>query len=42
MVRAERRNHAVRKEGKIAYYALDDEHIAHLLDEGFRRFEELL
>ena len=31
-----------RKEGKIAYYALDDEHIAHLLDEGFRRVEELL
>ena len=31
-----------RKEGKIAYYALDDEHIAHLLDEGFRHVEELL
>jgi len=30
-----------RKEGKIAYYALDDEHIAHLLDEGFRDVEEL-
>ncbi len=30
-----------RKEGKIAYYALDDEHIAHLLDEGFRHVEEL-
>ena len=31
-----------RNEGKIAYYELDDEHIAHLLDEGFRRVEELL
>ena len=31
-----------RKEGKIAYYALDDDHISRLLDEGFRRFEELL
>ena len=31
-----------RKEGKIAYYTLDDEHIAHLLDEGFRHVEELL
>jgi DNA-binding transcriptional ArsR family regulator len=31
-----------RKEGKIAYYALDDDHIAHLLDEGFRHIEELL
>jgi DNA-binding transcriptional ArsR family regulator len=31
-----------RKEGKIAYYALDDEHIARLLDGGFRRVEELL
>ena len=31
-----------RKEGKIAYYALDDDHIAHLLDEGFRHVEELL
>jgi ArsR family transcriptional regulator, lead/cadmium/zinc/bismuth-responsive transcriptional repressor len=31
-----------RKEGKIAYYMLDDEHIAHLLDEGFRHVEELL
>jgi DNA-binding transcriptional ArsR family regulator len=29
-----------RKEGKIAYYALDDEHIASLLDEGFRHVEE--
>ncbi len=31
-----------RKDGKIAYYALDDEHIAHLLEEGFRHVEELL
>lgn len=31
-----------RKEGKIAYYSLDDEHISHLLDEGFRHVEELL
>jgi len=31
-----------RKEGKIAYYALDDNHIARLLDEGFRHVEELL
>jgi DNA-binding transcriptional ArsR family regulator len=31
-----------RKEGKIAYYTLDDEHISHLLDEGFRHVEELL
>lgn len=29
-----------RKEGKIAYYSLDDEHIRHLLDEGFRHVEE--
>jgi hypothetical protein len=28
-----------RKEGKIAYYALDDEHIACLLDEGFQHVE---
>ena len=32
----------VRKEGKIAYYVLDDDHILHLLDEGFRHVEELL
>jgi ArsR family transcriptional regulator len=32
----------VRKEGKIAYYALDDEHISHLLEEGFRHVQELL
>ena len=31
-----------RKEGKIAYYTLDDEHIAHLLDEGFRHVEDLM
>jgi DNA-binding transcriptional ArsR family regulator len=31
-----------RKEGKIAYYALDDEHITSLLEEGFRHVEELL
>jgi DNA-binding transcriptional ArsR family regulator len=31
-----------RKEGKIAYYTLDDEHISRLLDEGFRHVEELL
>jgi ArsR family transcriptional regulator len=31
-----------RKEGKIAYYALDNNHVAHPLDEGFRHVEELL
>lgn len=31
-----------RREGKIAYYSLDDEHIASLLEEGFRHVEELL
>jgi DNA-binding transcriptional ArsR family regulator len=31
-----------RKEGKIAYYSLDDEHIASLLDLGFRHIEETL
>lgn len=31
-----------RKEGKIAYYALDDEHIASLVVEGFRHVEEQL
>ena len=31
-----------RKDGKIAYYTLDDDHIARLLDEGFRHVEELL
>lgn len=29
-----------RKEGKIAYYALDDDHIARLLEQGFRYAEE--
>lgn len=29
-----------RKEGKIAYYALDDEHVARLLQDGFRHVEE--
>jgi ArsR family transcriptional regulator len=29
-----------RKEGKIAYYALDDDHIGALLAEGFRHVEE--
>lgn len=32
----------VRKDGKVAYYTLDDEHITHLLDEGFRHVEELI
>lgn len=31
-----------RKEGKIAYYSLDDEHINNLLDLGFRHVEETL
>ena len=31
-----------RKQGKIAYYSLDDEHIANLLEEGFRHVEELI
>lgn len=31
-----------RKAGKIVYYALDDEHIKSLLDEGFRHVEEFL
>lgn len=31
-----------RKEGKIAYYTLDDEHIASLLEEGFRHVEDLM
>ncbi|MGH7720329.1 MAG: ArsR/SmtB family transcription factor [Gemmatimonadaceae bacterium] len=29
-----------RKHGKIAYYALDDDHIGSLLSEGFRHVEE--
>ena len=29
-----------RKAGKVAYYALDDDHIAALLAEGFRHVEE--
>jgi ArsR family transcriptional regulator len=32
----------MRKDGKIAYYALDDDHIAALLQEGFRHVEELI
>jgi len=31
-----------RKEGKVAYYKLDDEHIDNLLKEGFRHIEDLL
>jgi DNA-binding transcriptional ArsR family regulator len=31
-----------RKEGKIAYYALDDDHIARLLDVGFGHVDERL
>ncbi len=31
-----------RREGKIAYYSLDDEHISGLLDIGFSHVEELL
>ena len=30
-----------RKEGKIAFYALDDDHIGSLLADGFRHVEEL-
>ena len=29
-----------RREGKIAYYTLDDDHIASLIGEGFRHVEE--
>lgn len=29
-----------RKDGKIAYYALDDEHVSRLLEDGFRHVEE--
>jgi ArsR family transcriptional regulator, lead/cadmium/zinc/bismuth-responsive transcriptional repressor len=32
----------LRKEGKTAYYSLDDEHISNLLDIGFRHVEETL
>ena len=32
----------IRREGKIAYYTLDDDHITRLLEEGFRHVEELL
>lgn len=32
----------VRKVGKIAYYSLDDEHIANLLELGFSHIEETL
>ena len=32
----------LRKEGKMAYYSLDDDHIGELLDVGFRHVEELL
>jgi ArsR family transcriptional regulator len=31
-----------RRAGKVAYYALDDNHIVRLLTEGFRHVEELL
>ena len=30
-----------RKDGKIAYYALDDDHIATLVEQGFEHVEEL-
>ncbi|GBD99304.1 hypothetical protein BMS3Abin07_01339 [bacterium BMS3Abin07] len=30
-----------RKEGKMVYYSLDDEHIKNLFDEGLRHVEEL-
>lgn len=33
---------ALRKEGKIAYYRLDDDHIARLLEDGFGHIEEQL
>lgn len=29
-----------RREGKIVYYSLDDEHIKHIFDEGFRHIIE--
>lgn len=31
-----------RKQGKIAYYSLDDEHIGRLIDEGFDHVRELV
>lgn len=31
-----------RKQGKIAYYSLDDEHIARLIEEGFDHVRELV
>ena len=33
---------AFRREGKIAYYRLDDDHIARLLEDGFGHIEEQL
>lgn len=35
----ERRLVRFRKEGRIAYYSLDDDHIAHLLEDGVRHVE---
>jgi ArsR family transcriptional regulator, lead/cadmium/zinc/bismuth-responsive transcriptional repressor len=32
----------VRKAGRVSYYALDDEHIERLLNEGIRHVEDLL
>ena len=32
----------VRKENKTAYYTLDDDHIAHLVADGFEHVEELV
>ncbi len=29
-----------RREGKVVYYSLDDEHIKHIFDEGFRHITE--
>ena len=29
-----------RREGKVVYYSLDDEHITHIFDEGFRHISE--
>lgn len=29
-----------RREGKVIYYSLDDEHIKHIFDEGFRHITE--